>query len=185
MKLPERSGDQLVIGIAVTVPEPYGFLLQAARARFGDPWAEFIPPHVTLLAPTLVEASSTAAVHEHLAAVAAAHAPFTLRLRGTGTFRPVSQVAFVQVADGIAGCEQLEQAIRSGPLQQDLRFHYHPHVTVAHELPDDRLDEAIEELASFDAAFVVDAFDCYVCGDDMVWRPRVSHTLTGGRPTAS
>jgi 2'-5' RNA ligase len=179
MRLPERSGDQSLIGIAITVPEPHGSALQGARARFGDTMAEFIPPHITIVGPTAISPADRPAVAEHLAAVAAQHAPFTVRLRGTGTFRPVSQVAFVQVADGISACELLELAARSGPLAQDLRFHYHPHVTVAHDLEDEALDEAIDALASYDASFAVDSFDCYELGADGVWRVVVTHALTG------
>ena len=44
-----------VHGVAVTVPEPWGAQLQDAREQFGDPMASAIPPHVTLLPPTVVE----------------------------------------------------------------------------------------------------------------------------------
>ena len=75
------------------------------------------------------------AVEEHLAAVAAAHLPFTLHLRGTGTFRPVTQVVFVAVAAGISECELLAAAIRAAPeLHREARFPYHPHVTVAQDV---------------------------------------------------
>lgn len=179
MRLPERSGDQSLLGIAITVPEPHGSALQTARARFGDSMAEYIPPHITIVGPTAVAPADRSAVAAHLATVAAHHAPFTVRLRGTGTFRPVSQVAFVQVADGISGCELLELDARSGPLAQELRFHYHPHVTVAHDLEDAALDEAIDALAGFDATFEVTSFDCYEHGPDGVWRVVRSHALTG------
>ncbi len=179
MKLPELVGDQVIAGVAITVPEPYGSQLQAARARLGDPQASAIPPHITLLGPTAIDPADLRVVDEHLLGVASEHAPFVVRLRGTGTFRPVSPVAFVQVADGIAGCEQLEASVRRGPLAQDLRFHYHPHVTVAHELTDRQLDDAMDELADYDASFVVTRFHCYVRGDDEVWRTRSEYRLTG------
>ena len=82
------------IGIALQVPPPFGPQLQAARAGFGDPLAPHVPPHITLLGPT--DVASLDPVVDHLATVAAAHRPFTVHLRGTGTFRPVS----VQVGDG-------------------------------------------------------------------------------------
>ena len=179
MKLPEVHGGQVIVGVAITVPEPYGSQLQDARARLGDPVAAYIPPHITLLGPTALEPQDADQVDAHLAQVAAAHAPFVVRLRGTATFRPVSPVAFVQVADGIAGCEALETAVRTGPLAQDLRFHYHPHVTVAHELSDEQLDVAMDLLADYDATFVVTLFHCYLRGDDEVWRPRSEYRLTG------
>lgn len=168
--LPERFGEQVRIGVALEVPEPFGTALQAARGRAGDPLAHAIPPHVTLLGPTVLEPDELELAVEHLSAVAAEHAPFALHLRGTGTFRPVSPVVFVEVVEGIAECELLEQGVRSGPLAQPLRFHYHPHVTVAHHVPDESLDWAFAALADFDARFVVDGLQVFEHGDDGVWR---------------
>ena len=120
MNLPETTGEQLRIGVAITVPQPFSATLQAARGRVGDPAAPSIPPHITLLGPTAVEPGDLAAVERHLEEVASHYRPFVLRLRGTGTFRPVSPVVFVQVVEGIAGCQALERHIRTGPLEQDL-----------------------------------------------------------------
>ncbi|MGV8977642.1 MAG: 2'-5' RNA ligase family protein [Cellulomonas sp.] len=185
MKLPETSGEQLRIGVAVTVPQPYSATLQAARGRIGDPAGPSIPPHITLLGPTAVELGDLVAVEQHLHEVASRHRPFVLRLRGTGTFRPVSPVVFVQVVEGIAGCEALERDIRTGPLEQALRFNYHPHVTVAHEVPDAALDLAFVELSLFDATFVVHAFHSYEYCEDEVWRPVRDFPLTGGSALAA
>ena len=44
-------------------------------------------------------------------AVASAHQPFTVHLRGTGTFRPITEVVFVTLAIGISDCERLAGAI--------------------------------------------------------------------------
>lgn len=179
MNLPDRVGDQIRIGVAITVPEPYGSVLQHARARFGDPLAGDIPPHITLLGPTVVEPEELAAVSSHLSHVSTSARPFVLHLRGTATFRPISPVVFVQVVAGIAECEQLESTVRSGPLTQNLRFNYHPHVTVAHEVSEPNLDRAFDELAAFEARFVVSGFQFYEHGDDNVWRPVRDYLLTG------
>jgi 2'-5' RNA ligase len=93
-----------------------------------------------------------------------------MMLRSTGTFRPVSPVVFVQVAGGISQCEQIEQAIRTGPLERDVPFYYHPHVTVAHHVDDTAMDRAFYELASYECSFEVGAFQLYEHGDDLVWR---------------
>ncbi|HQY33089.1 2'-5' RNA ligase family protein [Actinotalea sp.] len=170
MRLPDRVGDQVRIGVALSVPEPYGTVLQTARQHAGDPFAESIPPHVTLLGPTVLEPDHVDHVVTHLTAVAAGHRPFTLHLRGTGTFRPVSSVVFVQVVEGIAECEMLERDIRTGPLAQPLRFNYHPHVTVAHDVPEDSLDWAFDTLAGFEARFLVPSLQIFEHGDDGVWR---------------
>jgi 2'-5' RNA ligase len=118
-------------------------------------------------------------VSAHLREVASRHPVFSLRLRGTATFRPVSPVVFVNVTEGISECELLAQDVRSGPLAQDLAFPYHPHVTVAHHLSEEALDRAYEALADYDCAFDVRAFQLYVHGDDGVWRPDAAFTLAG------
>jgi 2'-5' RNA ligase len=171
VRLPERVGDQVRIGVALLVPEPWGSLLQAARASFGDPLAALIPPHVTVVGPTVLDPEDLPAVDAHLADVCGRHAPFTVHLRGTGTFRPVSDVVFVQVVEGISECERLERAVRCGPLEQELRFNYHPHVTVAHDVPADALDRAFVELADFEARYDVGSLQVFEHGDDGVWRP--------------
>ncbi|WP_454044485.1 2'-5' RNA ligase family protein [Cellulosimicrobium sp. Marseille-Q8652] len=179
MNLPERGPSQVRVGIAIEVPAPFGPELQAARARFGDPLAALIPPHITLLGPTVLDPEQLEEVGAHLAGVAAGAAPFRIHLRGSATFRPVSPVVFVQVVEGIAECEHLESVVRSGPLEQDLRFNYHPHVTVAHEVDDASLDRAFDEMAAYEAEFAVDGFHLYEHGDDAVWRPRRLFHLTG------
>jgi 2'-5' RNA ligase len=185
VRLPPRTEDQVRIGVAITIPAPFGPELQAARGRFGDPAAPLIPPHITLLGPTVVDLADVALVEEHLTRVAARHEPFLVHLRGTGTFRPVSPVVFVQVVDGIAGCEGLERDVRSGPLAQELRFNYHPHVTVAHEVPDASLDRAFDELVDFDASFEVATIQSFEHGDDEVWRPVRDFALARRAPAAS
>lgn len=158
-------------GVAIGIPEPWGSRLAAERRRAGDPAADGVPPHITLLPPTRLGPDALPGVREHLAAVAAAATPFEVELRGAGTFRPVSPVVFVPLVRGISGCEQLERRVRSGPLCRELKFHYHPHVTVAHDVPDQALDGAYEAVAEFAASYRVTEFTLFEkCSDD-VWRP--------------
>lgn len=159
-----------MISVSIAIPSPFAEELQRLRASFGDPSAESIPTHVTLLSPTEIEDDQSAEIHGHLERVAASQQPFTMMLRSTGTFRPVSPVVFVQVAGGISSCERIEQAIRTGPLRRDVQFYYHPHVTVAHHVDDAAMDRAFDELASYQCSFEVRAFDLYEHGDDLVWR---------------
>ncbi|PYC78114.1 2'-5' RNA ligase [Streptomyces tateyamensis] len=171
---PERgpgTGAVLTLGVAVTVPEPYGSAVQDARAGLGDPQARAIPTHVTLLPPTELAAEQLDRVRAHLAAVAAAHRPFRMLLHGSGSFRPVSPVVFVRVEEGAQECRELEAAIRSGPLARELAFPYHPHVTVAHGLPEPVLDLAAEQAREFHAAFTVSGFTLSRFDRDEVWRP--------------
>lgn len=167
------------IGVAIPIPDPYGAELRRHRADFGDPQAATVPTHVTLLPPTEIDDDDLERVDEHLTALAARYPRFRIRLRGTGTFRPVSPVVFVMLAEGISSCEVLQSLVRSGPLEVSLRFPYHPHVTVAHDLDKDALDTAFRELADYDCSFDVDAFCRYEHGADGVWRPQKGFTLSG------
>ena len=166
-----------VHGVSVAIPDPWGTELQRHRAEVGDPLAHAIPPHVTLLPPTVIPPGELRPFMRDLRTVASAHEPFTMALRGTGTFRPVSPVVFVQVARGIPECERLEQAVRSGPVTRALEFPYHPHVTIAHAIDTPGLDRAFDELVGFEAVFRVDRFHLYEHGEDEVWRPMKEFTL--------
>ena len=159
------------IGVAIAIPEPWASQLQDYRASLGDATATMIPTHITLVPPTEIHDDLLPDVEAHLEAAASRVAPFSVHLRGTGTFRPVSPVVFVVVVQGISGCEQLDNTVRQGPLDQKLSFPYHPHVTIAHDLPDASLDKAFGELADFECEWSVDEFHLYVHDDTDGWRP--------------
>ena len=159
------------IGVAVSVPDPWGTQLQEYRVALGDPAAAGIPTHITLLPPLDVEDHLLPGIQQHLTRVAGRVGTFTVQLRGTGTFRPVSPVVFVNVVQGISRCEQLAAAVRRGPLAVEAQYPYHPHVTVAHRLEDRLLDRAFEELAGFDCRFEVSGVTLYVHHDGDGWSP--------------
>jgi len=159
------------IGVAVSVPDPWGAQLQSYRVGLGDPAAAGIPTHITLLPPIDVDDDLLPGIEQHLREVAAAVRTFTVQLRGTGTFRPVSPVVFVNVVQGISRCEQLAAAVRRGPLAVEVQYPYHPHVTVAHGLDEPLLDRAFEELSGFDCRFEVGHVTLYVHHDGAGWSP--------------
>lgn len=171
------------IGVSIAVPEPWGGRLQDFRVSNGDAQGTTIPSHITLVPPVEVGQALLGEVEQHLDAVAAGHPAYRIHLRGSGTFRPVSPVVFVNLVEGISPTEQLATACRSGPLALELGFPYHPHVTVAHLADDVLLDRAFAELASFDCAFTVDAFHLYVHEPDLGWKATRDYRLTGDRGT--
>lgn len=177
MMQPERVDEQRRIGISIEIPEPMGSELQNARRSFGDPLADAIPPHITVIGPTVLDLQDFDAVDAHVARACSQVQPFTVHLRGSATFRPISPVVFIQVVDGIAPCEKLEGILRTGPLAQETRFNYHPHVTVAHQLDDAALDAAFNKMAFYEASFPVTHLHLYEHGDDNVWRTILSYEL--------
>ena len=102
------------------------------------------------------------------------------KVRGTGTFRPVSPVVFVSLAEGISQCELLADLVRRGPLAMDLAFPYHPHVTIAHHLSDEVMDRAFDDLSGFDCAYEVTRFHLYVHDEAEGWRPTRDFQLASG-----
>jgi 2'-5' RNA ligase len=177
-----RPATLTTIGVAIAVPDPWGAQLQAYRSALGGGTAGGIPTHVTLVPPTEVAEGCLAELEEHLASASSAVAAFRMHLRGTGTFRPVSPVVFVTVAEGISACEELAGSVRSGPLRVDQPFPYHPHVTVAHHLSEELLDRAFEEMADFECTFVVDRFSLYVHGPGTGWVPTRHFSLARTAP---
>ena len=107
------------IGVSVAVPDPWGTDLQdyrvgsATRRRPGSRPTSRCCRRSTSTTSCCRRSTSTCE------AVAAATRPFHVHLRGTGTFRPVSPVVFVNVVEGISGCELLAAAVRQGPLAID------------------------------------------------------------------
>lgn len=166
------------IGVSVAVPEPWGNELRQYRIDVGDEAARHIPTHITLLPPHEVPQAELDGVVAHLGDVATGIEPFRVHLRGTGTFQPVSPVVFVGVVEGISQCERLAADVRRGPLAIEREFPYHPHVTVAHHLPEQQLERAFNDLAGFDAAFGVDEMWMYLHDDLNGWHP--THTFRLG-----
>ncbi|SEO18609.1 2'-5' RNA ligase family protein [Actinacidiphila rubida] len=164
------AADSTTIGVSIAVPEPYGRLLQERRAGFGDPAAYAIPTHITLLPPTEVAIPELPRFGLHLSRVAAGSRSFRMRLDGTDSFRPLSPVVYVRVAEGTVECAGLQEAVRSGPVERELQFPYHPHVTVAHGIADAAMDRAQAELAAFTASWTAGGFALYEQGADDVWR---------------
>src|SRR3954453_22190159 len=147
------------IGVAVDIPAPWGPQLTHCRIAAGDPLGVAVPAHLTLLGPTEVEPDRLGEIVDHLGDVAGGHHEFEVLLRGTGTFRPLTEVVFVCVAAGISECERLAAAITSRPeLSRPRAYPYHPHVTVAQEVPGPALDKVFNDLADFQARFTVGGF---------------------------
>lgn len=162
--------EKVTLGVAVAVPEPFATALRDSRAATGDPVALAVPPHVTIVPPVVVDPAEVPDIVEHVRRAVAQVPRFAVVLSGTDTFRPVSDVVFVRVVDGAQACDRLQRQVRTGPLQRRLGFPYHPHVTVAHDVPADALDRVQGDLSGFHAAFDVHEVAVFRCSSDGVWR---------------
>ena len=158
MFLPTRDESEDWLGVVIAVPEPWLSRISEARLALGDEaWAS-VPAHITIMPPLAVPIDQREAVFEHLALVAKRHHPFRVTVRGTGSFLPVSPVVFLSVEEGSRQCEDLADDVRSGPLQYDLRFPYHAHITLAQGLDEPQLETALALGQDFEATWMVPGF---------------------------
>jgi 2'-5' RNA ligase len=162
--------DGSCVGITIPIPEPLAGALESWRASFGDPMAAVVPPHITLI--TTTPASDWDATIDHVRAVARTQRPFEVRLRSTGSFRPVSPVVFLKLVEGFDECVELHARLQTGPLERELDFPFHPHVTVAHDVSEAGMDAAVEELHAFEASFEVRSMGLYEHVPSGLWKLR-------------
>ncbi|WP_246657869.1 2'-5' RNA ligase family protein [Arthrobacter yangruifuii] len=170
------------VGIVIAVPEPMVSELRDARASFGDPLAELIPAHITLV--TTTETDDWEAMLRHVREVAAAQEPFRVALEGTASFRPVSPVVYLNVTEGFEECTALHKELQSGPLARELPFPFHPHVTVAHDISEQGMDDAVHRLRGYSAAFSVDSVGLYEHDATGLWKLH-EHVRLGTRSRRS
>jgi 2'-5' RNA ligase len=158
------------VGVILGFPPAIAEELQRWRASFGDPMAGVVPAHITLVTTTPTQ--DWAATEAHVREVARRQAPFMVTIAGTGTFRPVSPVVYINVEDGFDSCVELHEKLQTGPLQRELPFSYHPHVTIAHDVAPESLDEAETVLESYKATFPVVSMGLYEHDADGIWQLR-------------
>lgn len=163
MQIPAPDAHQCVIGVAIALPSHYAAQVRAVREAAGDPMADVVPPHITLLPPTAVDVDSLDEVMRHLRNVAAGTQPFDVRLDQVGTFRPVSPVVYLSLRSGAQECDRLQMRVRDrrGPLARSLSFPFHPHVTLAHEVAEDGLDTAARKGEDLTMDFTVTELHLY------------------------
>ena len=164
------------LGVIAPLPEPLGIHVQAWRRALGDPAAERIVPHLTLVPPQTVAERDLARAVALVERAAAEAVPFLVELDGSATFLPGSPAAYLVVREGGPALADLEAALRDSPLER--RTHpFHPHVTITQDLPAERVEAAARELAGFHAAFPVRELALMREDRDKVWRPLATATV--------
>ncbi|WJH25543.1 2'-5' RNA ligase family protein [Pseudarthrobacter defluvii] len=166
----EARSEEVSVGVILGFPAEIAGELQRWRASFGDPMADVVPAHITLV--TTTPTRDWEATRRHVREVARRQSPFKVTIAGTGTFRPVSPVVFINVEDGFDDCVDLHRKLQQGPLHRELPFAYHPHVTIAHDVAPESLDEAETVLKNYRATFPVVSMGLYEHDADGIWQLR-------------
>jgi 2'-5' RNA ligase len=138
------AGERLnVYALVIYIPGPLGVFLDQLRRDLVpdyDPHA-----HVSVLPPRTLAVSWQVA-SEEAAAITASRPPFDVELTDVSVF-PLTGVVYIEVGKGGDELRRIHTAMNSNSLGFDEPFAYYPHVTLAQEIPMERVPE-VRELAA-------------------------------------
>jgi 2'-5' RNA ligase len=124
-----------VFALVIYIPGPLGEFLDDLRR-------ELVPgcnphAHISLLPPRPLAVDWKVA-SDQVRATLNSWAPFEIELTGIEIF-PVTDVIYIEVGRGAAELRHVHEAMNSGPLEFQDPFPYHPHVTLAQQIPLDQV----------------------------------------------
>lgn len=144
------------LGVVVVVDPPVGTEVDGLRRAVGDGALPRIAPHLTLVPPVnVVPARVGDALGRLRAAAAAVGGPFDLRLGPVSSFLPANPVLLLEVGGDLEDLRTVRDVAFSGPFERPLSWPWVPHVTLADDLPPERIAAATRALDRFTAGFRV------------------------------
>jgi len=138
-----------VFALVIYVPDPLGRFLDDLRRALVpncNPHA-----HVSVLPPRPI-AGDWHTAGEQVRATTAARAPFDVTLTGIDIF-PLTNVVYLELGEGSRQMYALHQAMNTDALHFNEPFVYHPHITLAQEVPAAEVDSVRERARAMWAAF--------------------------------
>src|SRR5215213_8935979 len=131
------------LGVVLLIPGAAAHEVDGLRRALGDGALDQVPPHVTLVPPVNVREDELGEALRVVRAAASSTGPVTLDLGPVESFLPVNPVLYLAVGGpGLPSVHRLREELGVGPLARDLPHAFVPHVTVANELPEDRIPAA-------------------------------------------
>ena len=131
-----------VFALVIYIPDPLGRFLDDLRRELAphcNPHA-----HVSVLPPRPLAVEWQAAAGQ-ARALMERWAPFEIELAGLQIF-PVTNVIYIEIGAGAADLRRMHAAMNVGALEFEEPLLYHPHITLAQEIPHQEV-RAIYELA--------------------------------------
>jgi 2'-5' RNA ligase len=131
-----------VYALVIYIPDPLGRFLDDLRRELvpgSNPHA-----HVSVLPPRPLPADWQAA-SQQVQAFLSGHPPFLVELGEIRIF-PVTNVIYIEVRSGKEELSSMHDALNGKALVFEEPFAYHPHVTLAQEIPPGEV-QAVYELA--------------------------------------
>lgn len=135
--------------MVLLIPGVVAHEVDGLRRALGAPLGR-VAPHVTLVPPVNVREDELGDALRVVRGAAATTGPITLDLGPVATFLPVNPVVYLGVGGaGLPTVHRLQEAVRTGPLGRDLVHEFVPHVTIADELAEDAIPEAMRVLGGY------------------------------------
>jgi 2'-5' RNA ligase/GNAT superfamily N-acetyltransferase len=172
------------LGVVLLIPQPLATEIDGVRRALGDEARERIAPHITLVPPVNVAERDLPRSFTLVRTAASTVAPLTLRIGPAATFAPVNPVAYLQVGGEpqvLDALERLRSGCLEGPLDRPSQHDFVPHVTIANELTESRLEHAVRVLSDFSAEVTIDRVHVLAELPGRVWRT-VADAPLGERP---
>lgn len=129
-----------VFALVIYIPDPLGRFLDDLRK-------ELVPhynphAHVSVLPPRAIRNGWRAAA-DQARALAEGWAPFDVELTSVHVFSR-TDVIYIEIGAGASQLYDLHRAMNSSALAFDEPYEYHPHITLAQEIPRDDVKETTE-----------------------------------------
>ena len=173
------------LGVVLLMPQPLATEIDGVRRALGDEALARIPPHITLVPPVNVQERDLPRAFTLVRTAASTTAPLALRIGPVATFAPASPVAYLEVGGEpqvLEALERLKAKCLEGPLERTEDHEFVPHVTVANELDEKRLETIATLLSSFSVDTTIDRVHVLAELPGRLWRP-VADAPLGERPS--
>ncbi len=162
------------LAVVLLVEAPTSVEVDGLRRALGDATLGRVPAHVTLVPPVNVREDALPDAFDVVHAAAAACPALPLVLGPVRTFAPVNPVAYLAVTGeptDLVRLDGLREALHTGPLDRPAEHAFVPHVTVAPELPEDRLAASEVVLAAYRVEVVFERIHVLAEQPGRVWTP--------------
>jgi 2'-5' RNA ligase len=135
-------GDQRlhVFALVIYIPSPLGQFLDDLRRELAPTYNPHA--HVSVLPPRQITVDWRTASNQ-AQAIAESWRPFQVDLTDVAIF-PVTNVIYLEVGKGSRDLNEMHRRMNSGGLAFDEPYAYHPHTTLAQEIPAGDVAEAAE-----------------------------------------
>jgi 2'-5' RNA ligase/GNAT superfamily N-acetyltransferase len=163
------------LGVALMIPDPVRREIDGLRRGLGDEALGRIAPHLALVPPVNVRDQDVARSLALVRGAAAGMHPFDLQLGPVATFHPVTPTVYLAVGGDVGAVHRLRDAVFTGPLVRPIDHAFVPHVTIAADLPIDRISGAIDTLRHYLVDVAIDRVhllqEARLDDGSLVWEP--------------